>query len=239
MGALTRYKDMHANATEEGEPTTVQLQSVKPQQSNGADVSSHEVESPSTVDLELTESASTGEVPSPITFRLVHPQQTYDVCNSIFTLLCPDSLCFSLHSPLHPIVSLHIAWESLDQEGNQMKLFSLHALNLELWNSRLYFFKMQAAAIMRTWRVSLLMMVGVEGHLLVELVELMREALIHHKMMTMEQERVGKRKGEEGKKMGKKTRREMEEAVAVSTSELGEMGVEVQIMESPVAVRRT
>ena len=89
MGALTRIKDMHANATEEGEPTTVQLQSVKPQQSNGADVSSHEVESPSTVDLELTESASTGEVPSPITFRLVHPQQTYDVCNTIFTLLCP------------------------------------------------------------------------------------------------------------------------------------------------------
>ena len=83
------------------------------------------------------------------------------------------------------------------------------------------------------------MMVGVEGHLLVELVELMREALIHHKMMTMEQERVGKRKGEEGEKMGKKTRGEMEEAVAVSMSELGEMGVEVQIMESPVAVGRT
>ena len=77
MGAITRVKDMHANVTEDGEPTTVQPQSVKPQQSNGADVSSHEVESPSTVDLELTESASTGEVPSPITFRLVHPQQTY------------------------------------------------------------------------------------------------------------------------------------------------------------------
>lgn len=77
MGAITRVKDIHANVTEDGEPTTVQPHSVKSQQSNGADVSSHEVESPSTVDLELTESASTGEVPSPITFRLVHPQQTY------------------------------------------------------------------------------------------------------------------------------------------------------------------
>ena len=64
--SFTGIKDVQ---TEEGKPTTVQS---KPRQSNGTDVSSHEVESPSTVDLELTESASTGEVPSPVTFRLVH-----------------------------------------------------------------------------------------------------------------------------------------------------------------------
>ena len=67
--SFTGIKDVQ---TEEGKPTTVQPQSLKPRQSNGTDVSSHEVESPSTVDLELTESASTGEVPSPVTFRLVH-----------------------------------------------------------------------------------------------------------------------------------------------------------------------
>ena len=69
--SFTKIKDVQ---TEEGKPTTVQPhdQSLKPRQSNGTDVSSHEVESPSTVDLELTESASTGEVPSPVTFRLVH-----------------------------------------------------------------------------------------------------------------------------------------------------------------------
>ena len=67
--SFTRIKDVQ---TEEGKPTTVQPQSLKPRRSNGTDISSHEVESPSTVDLELTESASTGEVPSPVTFRLVH-----------------------------------------------------------------------------------------------------------------------------------------------------------------------
>ena len=67
--SFTRIKDVQ---TEEGKPTTVQPQSLKPRQSNGTDVSSHEVESPSTVVLELTESASTGEIPSPVTFRLVH-----------------------------------------------------------------------------------------------------------------------------------------------------------------------
>ena len=45
--------------------------SPKPGQSGEADVSAHEAESPSTVDLELTDSTSTGEVPSPVTFRLV------------------------------------------------------------------------------------------------------------------------------------------------------------------------
>ena len=81
------------------------------------------------------------------------------------------------------------------------------------------------------------MMVGVEGHLLLELVEVMREALIHHKMMTME--RIGKKKGEDGKRTEKKTRGEMEVVAAVSMSELGEMGMEVQTMDSPVAVRKT
>lgn len=98
MGAITRVKDIHANVTEDGEPTTVQPQSVKSQQSNGAGVSSHEVESPSTVDLELTESASTGEVPSPITFRLVHPQQTYmqQYIHSFCVLTVYVSLCTHL-----------------------------------------------------------------------------------------------------------------------------------------------
>ena len=67
--SFTGIKDVQ---TEEGKLTTVQPQSLKPRQSNGTDVSSQEVESPSTVDLELTESASTGEIPSPVTFRLVH-----------------------------------------------------------------------------------------------------------------------------------------------------------------------
>lgn len=76
MEVIPSFTGIKNVQTEEGKPTTVQPhdQSLKPWQSNsnGTDVSSHKVESPSTVDLELTESASTGEVPSPVTFRLVH-----------------------------------------------------------------------------------------------------------------------------------------------------------------------
>ena len=109
---------------------------------------------------------------------------------------------------------------------------------MELWDNHLYFFRMQAAGIVRTCKkrsTTLQRMVREEGQLLVELMEVMRKMLIHHMMITMEEERVGKKKGE---RTGKKMRGKMEEVVTVDISELGEMGVEVQTMDSPVAVRK-
>ena len=64
-------KTAPAHAKEEEDVPAAHSRSPDPGQSDGADLSDHEVEAPSTVDLELTESTSTGEVPSPVTFRSV------------------------------------------------------------------------------------------------------------------------------------------------------------------------
>ena len=84
MEVIPSFTGIEDVQTEEGKPMTVHPQSLKPQQSNGTDVPSHKVESPSTVDPELTESASTGEVPSPITFRLVHVSSKHMVYATVY-----------------------------------------------------------------------------------------------------------------------------------------------------------
>lgn len=69
--SFTRREDSGLRSSPASIKDLPEIQSWSPKPGQSGDISAHEAESPSTVDLELTESTSTGEVPSPVTFRLV------------------------------------------------------------------------------------------------------------------------------------------------------------------------
>lgn len=69
--SFTRREDSGLRSSPASIKDIPEIQSWSPKPGQSGDISAHEAESPSTVDLELTKSTSTGEVPSPVTFRLV------------------------------------------------------------------------------------------------------------------------------------------------------------------------